>query len=366
MRFALDLCAPFFAGALLLGIAGTQSSALATEVMKEFCDRDSNPPGFSTATAIAKPAPSYPPGDLIRESEGWALLSYTIAADGSTRDIAVVDRMGSQNILKASMEALSAWRYAPAMFNGRAVAEYGNTLDITYRSNADAHGVVHDLFIERYNYGRALIKNKKPREAVDASEAAITRPLTLHEQTMLSYLLALAYSNLGDVPRALQHIRHATIDGRKYLDPKVLRGASRLQLMLEAKDGNFHYVVCWSPEVSLQADADDPQSDVEAARTVTAVRAALTNPAPLALAATLATNPWVGGAAQWEHRLLRRKFAFDSISGGVKNLRLVCQTEVIESPVNETSQWAVPESAGRCSLHVYGEPGATFRLIEEW
>jgi TonB family protein len=349
-----------------LSLASASAVGAADRPMRDICSQHAVPIGYSPAAGIAKPLPYYPPGDLIRESEGWALLGYTIAADGSTRDITVLDRMGSDKVLTASVDALAKWRYKPAQYGGRAVAEHGNTLEITYRFDADATAVVHDIFTQKYNYGRALLRNKKPREAIAALESAFEHPLVLHEQTMLSYLLAIAHWSVGEAPRALQYIRHATIEDSNYLELKARPAARRQQLVLEAKDSNFEFVVCQGP-LALKGAGEDSEIAGEAARIVASVKAALADPAPLAIEGTLAANPWLPQSqAKWEHPLLRRKFAFDSIKGAVSNLRLTCTTQIVESPVNETSQWSVPDSAGRCVLRVFGEPGATFRLIEEW
>lgn len=348
------------AGAFLLCAATTPVQS--ADVMRNLCDRGTGPAGYVAAEPTARPLPYYPPMDLLTESEGWALLGYSIAANGTPQNIAVLDRMGSKHVLKASIDALNAWRYKPAQLRGQPIAQHGITLSVLYRFNADSTAVVHDVFTQKYNYGRAQLRNGKPREAIATLESAFEHSLVLHEQTMLSYALATAYWSLNDGPRALQYIRHALIEGGQFLDPKARPAARRLHLILEAKDSNFEFVACWKPPAG---DAgDDDSGDV--ARIKAQVAAALANPQPLALEGTLATNPWVEGPAYWEHPLLRRKFAFDSLKGAVRNLRLTCQTLTLDGEINETSQWSVPDSAGNCVLRVFGDPGATFRLIEEW
>jgi len=339
---------------------------LTTSVAIDFCNGTPSAPGLTPAEATVRPRATFPDVDQKESSEGWVRLDFTIAADGSTRDIVATDRLGSEDIVKSATKALSLARYRPATVNGQPIAQYNNNFEFLYRFEDVSRQAEHAEFVSKYDRGRALLRNRKYGEATAVLESAYQLRLNLYELAMLSYALALTYAGTNDTPRALLNIRHAAIEGGIFLERKVAPPVRRLRLKLEAMNSNYRYVACSPPFAEADPFEDDEEDRKEVTRIVTEVRAAITNPAPLALEGKLATNPWIGGAAMWEHGLLRRKFAFDSIKGTVRNLVLACWTQVIESPVNETSQWSIPESAGRCTLRVYGEPGATFRLIEEW
>jgi protein TonB len=64
------------------------------------------------------------PGDAQRDGiEGWVDVDFTIAPDGSTRDLAVRDPTPQATFDKAALDALSKWRFEPVQRNGVAVAQ---------------------------------------------------------------------------------------------------------------------------------------------------------------------------------------------------------------------------------------------------
>ena len=358
---------------LCLGLAAMTGAGRADTVTPQGTDAPEMPmcehkpgPGMTLAESITRPAPRFPRDDLNTMSEGWVLLGLTIATDGTTRDIVVLDRTGSETIVKSAIDAVQTWRYKPATFNGKPINQYNVEISVLYRIDWDPRVVAHDGFVRRYNRGRNLLRNGKVAEAIAALEEVFATRLTHYEQSMLSLALATAYTEAGNEPRALFHIRHATMENGLFVNRKLSAPARRLQLQLEARNGNFQYVACAPSLAEPDAFSDDPEERAKVVAIVANVKAALVNPAPIAVQGRLAVNPWVQGDAVWDHPLLRRMFAFDAIKGVVKNLRLTCDNQIVETPVNETSQWTVPASAGACTLRVYGEDGATFHLVEEW
>jgi protein TonB len=69
-------------------------------------------------------APDYPQRALSRGQSGDVTLRFTIAADGTTKDIEIVDAT-SPIFERPAVEALSKWRYAPPTENGNRVEKRG-------------------------------------------------------------------------------------------------------------------------------------------------------------------------------------------------------------------------------------------------
>jgi len=72
--------------------------------------------GVVEPTLIHKVAPTYPIPARSERLSGTVILSATIAADGSVREIAVVS--GSPMLAEAAKAAVRQWRYRPATLNG--------------------------------------------------------------------------------------------------------------------------------------------------------------------------------------------------------------------------------------------------------
>ena len=75
------------------------------------------------ATPVVYFAPEYPQKPLMDNVEGWVLLEFTIAADGSVTDIEVVDANPAGTFERAAIRTIKRWSYQPKMVDGRLVAQ---------------------------------------------------------------------------------------------------------------------------------------------------------------------------------------------------------------------------------------------------
>jgi TonB family protein len=64
----------------------------------------------------------YPPLAVRLEHEGTTVLSFTIAEDGTVKNIAVAESSGYDELDKATIECVSKFQYRPVKQNGRPVA----------------------------------------------------------------------------------------------------------------------------------------------------------------------------------------------------------------------------------------------------
>ncbi|ABM00649.1 energy transducer TonB [Shewanella amazonensis] len=81
-------------------------------------------------TPLFRKNPEFPMELVRRGKSGWAEISFTVDEMGMVRDPKVLDSEGGKGFEKASMEALSAWRYAPKFEDGKPVkAESSVRLD---------------------------------------------------------------------------------------------------------------------------------------------------------------------------------------------------------------------------------------------
>lgn len=67
--------------------------------------------------------PAYPREAQRAGTEGWVQVEFTIAPDGSTRDLQVRDSEPAQVFDKAALDSVSKWRFEPIRRNGELVAQ---------------------------------------------------------------------------------------------------------------------------------------------------------------------------------------------------------------------------------------------------
>jgi tetratricopeptide (TPR) repeat protein len=346
----------------------SSASAAADVPPKMSCKYDPDEmsvPGFISARPIDRPKPIYPKEALNEWSEGWVQLEYAIGSDGVVHGIAAVDAVGPKDFVTSSQRAIAKWRYAPATRNGAAVEQSLYRVSVLYLFSDSRRTSEHQEFVTKYNRARRYVREQKFDQAIETLERALKSRTNLYEMAMGSYLLAVAYANKGDWPRALLHIRHAVIADLDYLEKPLWAPALALQVELETRDGSLMEALCARDKLqSVDPASAAPESPV--GKIVKRIETALKDPGPLVSEARLTTNPLFEAPAVWRHRLMRSKFSFAEIKGEVKSFRLACVGTSHEAAVDIETRWDVPAGAGPCMLRVDGAPDAAFKLVEEW
>jgi TonB family protein len=82
--------------------------------------------------ALRRPPPRFPPQAQLDGISGWVRLSFTVAADGTTRDIRVTAAEPSGVFEDAAVEAASRFVYLPRLANGVPVDQPNVETEITF------------------------------------------------------------------------------------------------------------------------------------------------------------------------------------------------------------------------------------------
>ncbi len=101
--------------------------------------------GQGTGTGVARPVvfdkpalpifrvqPKYPEIAAERDMEGWVLVRFSIAKDGSVAAPVVVKSEPTRIFDKAALDAIVKWKYRPMMHGGQVVVREGVTVKITF------------------------------------------------------------------------------------------------------------------------------------------------------------------------------------------------------------------------------------------
>ncbi len=81
---------------------------------------------------IVRIPPTYPRRALQRGQEGWVIVEFTIAEDGTVRDPRVVESSSSV-FEREAIRAVQRWRYRPQIANGRPAARPGVRVTIDFQ-----------------------------------------------------------------------------------------------------------------------------------------------------------------------------------------------------------------------------------------
>jgi protein TonB len=92
----------------------------------------SAPGNDAPAVRLVHVKPSYPMRAIDDEVEGWVLVRFTIAPDGSVAQPEVVDASPKRIFDRSALDAVRRWKYRPTMQGGRAVARPGVFVKVTF------------------------------------------------------------------------------------------------------------------------------------------------------------------------------------------------------------------------------------------
>ncbi|MFM9862614.1 MAG: energy transducer TonB [Micropepsaceae bacterium] len=332
----------------------------------QLCDGGGVVRGFVPAKAKSKPPPVFPDSDASSDSEGWVKIGFTIDSEGSTRNVVVLDRVGSSRMISAAISAVKNWDYTPATLNGQPADQFNNTAEILYELQTGQSRAVHDNVIKMYETGRDLVNKGKYAEGIAILQSAKEERLNMFEQAMISFALAYAHALSSNPQKALPEVRHAMIEDGRYLEKRIANPAKRLRIRMEALAGNPRYVAC-APALADTDDFDPSGADrKDLQRIISSTTTLLKSTAPYVRAARVPDPVKEDDPGVWEYDLVRKKFSFAAINGALTKFRVNCVVHLVEDDVKLANQWSTPEFSGPCILRVWGEPGTTFKLVEEW
>jgi TonB family protein len=75
----------------------------------------------SALKLVSYAAPEYPRRAIEHDIEGWVDLEFTVAKDGTTREIKVTDSKNDYYFHEAAVAAVQRWRFKPRVLMGRTI-----------------------------------------------------------------------------------------------------------------------------------------------------------------------------------------------------------------------------------------------------
>jgi len=72
----------------------------------------------------------------------------------------------------------------------------------------------------------------------------------------------------------------------------------------------------------------------------------------------------IGERDFWRYQLERSGFVIDNVEGNLTNLEVRCDNHHSQFLVEAGNKWQIHESWGTCSVYVFGDANAKFRLAD--
>lgn len=302
---------------------------------------------------LAQPQPE-PRNRFDMPIEGWAIVRYSVLADGSTADVRIVDRMPEQIPEREIRAAAEDWTFEPATSDGKPIAWHNNESVMVF----DAERIPHEpspMFVQGYREIEALLAEGDNEEALRRSRRLLSTVTSrLAEMGVGLVQSARAHLALGEQHAAYAAIRRATDPRLGLLEPSELSVALEYQNTLELRLGDFVNALDTLERRRMLGPV--PDSDLMASN-AEAIRTALEGDAAIAVEGKILDDSWM-------HALARRTFAIGDLDGDLRRIDVECDRNATELEYSIDSEWSLPESWGDCVITVTGRRDTEFVFYE--
>ena len=309
------------------------------------------------ATPIERHNPSYPVSAAEQLKEGWVFISFCIDVQGNVHTPVIERSSGVPEFERASLKAILRWKYAPARLNGEPVEQCQASFRLQFSMRGLGLGA-RPAFTHQWKAASRLINEANLAEAKLALDALI--PHNNYESAYLAVARARVAENTGDVKQQLSDLRTALMQSES-MEKSLRRSVRRRVFALELQQSDWA-----AAHETYAALADQVDELSESEKNAGAKLAALvTGDTTLATHGELECRcDKANGAPLWSAPLLRREFTFSETSGKIDQIELRCLRHRFSAVFEANKGWRVPEAWGQCTLYVFGEEGAKFKLVE--
>ncbi len=316
------------------------------------------------AEPIDRPAPTYPGSALRAGDEGWVMISFVVAADGTVVDPVVIESTGIRAFEREALRVTREWTFKPATLDGKPVDHRVDRTLITFAIETDRESrgarPAYMNFSRKFN--KALEKGDLEQAEALLSYASKKGGWNLYESGRLwiaSYQFADA---VGDEQEALRSIRRAAFS-RQWLRPETGRELLKTQFALEIEKREFADAL--KTYATISAEYPDTAGSQMYVDVIQQLRQAIDGPRVIASDASLPAGDGEEAASvAREHGLLRRSAAIEVRSGRIDQVDFRCDYNRAIDTVAPDRVWNLPESWGDCDVVVSGQPGTDYRLLE--
>jgi TonB family protein len=307
---------------------------------------------------IRKP-PNYPRDAQQRGREGWVQMNMMVDPEGRPYEITVTNSLGDPAFRKAAVRAVEKWQFHPAVYGGKNI-DGAVALNLAFRLEANGAGV-RSTFASDWKRITATLDSVTLEESSAAIEAL--RPMNLYEEAylaLLRFIFARKYEGpelqKGWLDRALTRSSRSEEYSQHLLsDEAYLMGTKNLaSLELQTQD----YVKAMrSAEILLKLDITDEER-AEMQKVIKKIEALREDDRAYSV------NGEIGTDNRWTHWLLKNDFHLDVHSGEVAELKLLCDRKYVGIRFQQGHTYTVDGQSGYCQLHVIGNPGSRFELVQ--
>jgi TonB family protein len=306
---------------------------------------------------IERKSPSYPMSALQGWKEGWVLVSFCVDTQGAVQNPVIERSSGVPEFERASLRAISQWKYEPARLDGLPVEQCQASVRLSFSMSGMPMGA-RPVFVRKWREASALIAQAKLAEAKVILDDLT--PQNNYEGGRIALARSRIAQNTGDEQEQLAQLR-AAMRQPQALEKDLLVNVERQVFALEVRNREWAAAYASYQALAKREDVLTPNERATGEKLDAMIRggSVLSTDAKLECRCHRSN-----GAPLWSAQLLRREFGFGESVGAIERFELRCKGHRFSAAFEVDKAWRVPEAWGACTVYVFGEEGATFELLE--
>lgn len=313
-------------------------------------------PTYIPATILKKSKMRYPRDARLRNQEGAVQLHYMIDPEGKPYEIEATSYFGDKTFIGAAKRAARWTRYQPANFNGKPIHS-GAAVTFHFAFSRPIKGASR-RFIRKYRALQEAIAADDAEQIKAKYEALNALEFSSHyEYAYQNLARAQLYQRDNNPLQALNALSIATREG-DFFKKEYYQGLLRQRFWLETATGKFARALqTWllieplleegSPKRKLYEQAIEKIVNIKHSDQ------------------TLLAHGLIQEHYRYSHKLLKTSFSFVEVEGNLAESKLYCDKGFLGFPIDPKIRYHVRNDYKDCTLIVIGDPGTTFKLIEQ-
>jgi TonB family protein len=307
--------------------------------------------------------PEYPPSERALGQEGWVVLSFVVSPDGKVVDPIVEESSGQSGFERAALKHAARQRYTPATVDGKPVEQCATQVRYNFMIPGMPRGARHS-FGPNFREVRSLMDaGDKAAAETRLDELMKAGTWNLYEASRLHLLRYELCKASDDVDCMLENLKRAAGGNGTSLEANLYREVLQATAGLEIQSELYADALA---TIAKRNQLDPPLAPEHPLTTAAAdIRKSIDGDGNLVFAGKVGYRSGCEvGAPNWRHQLLRREFSVIPNDGKVDKVEIRCDWRRTTDVISDEKAWKVPASWGNCQVFVFGDPGATLKLVE--
>ncbi|MFC7334047.1 TonB family protein [Rhodocista pekingensis] len=311
-------------------------------------------------------SPDYPPDMLGEGREGWAVMRFTVKADGSVNDVEVVEASNGQ-FAKPAARALSRWRFQPATADGTPVDIHNQVTRLTFLIQGTGGKYVSSRTVQSaIGAAQSALADGRLDEVSAALDSLHEEAKTLNDYAYIDTLEAHWHLRRGDLDQAIRLLRRASASPDQV--DATFQAERLLELFrLQTRAGYYADAIkTFERMQEIKRVAPPP----EIVRAVAKIRELAASDAPMTIALPVddpcsLEETCAEGSGYTEYRPIRRTVVLEAVQGRLDRAEARCAFARSGLDTTPGAVWPLDPAWGDCDITLHAPKDTIVTLAEK-